>query len=119
MPKNKNVWSSWNFIANESNQNTFSLTYWMNRLQNIDSTNNYFVSINPEQIPKDYYDQTVFEHPIFHLETLKAQKEVKTIQGFQNTWFCGIYFGYGFHEDGIQSSAYISSADAISGMYSI
>ena len=109
MPNRTNVWSSWNFVTKNAYNNSFSLTYWMNLLQNIKSNNNYFVSINPEQIPKDYYDQTVFEHPIFNLETLKAQKEINTIQGFQNTWFCGSYFGYGFHEDGIQSSAYISS----------
>ena len=108
MPKNKNVWSSWNFIANESKQNTFSLTYWMNRLQNIDSTNNYFVSINPNTVPSKYYDKTVFEHPIFNLDTLEAQKNLSKIQGVKNTYYCGSYFGYGFHEDGIQSSASVS-----------
>ena len=80
----------------------------MNRLQNIDSTNNYFVSINPNTVPSKYYDKTVFEHPIFNLDTLEAQKNLSKIQGVKNTYYCGSYFGYGFHEDGIQSSASVS-----------
>ena len=59
-------------------------------------------------MPNDIYDQTIFEHPIFNLDTLYAQKNMNKIQGNSNTWFCGSYCGYGFHEDGIQSSVYIS-----------
>ena len=47
MPKKINAWSSWNFLQNIENQNIFSLTYWMNNLQNIDNSDNYFVSIYP------------------------------------------------------------------------
>tara|TARA_Y100001970_G_scaffold283221_1_gene397838 strand:+ start:1743 stop:3032 length:1290 start_codon:yes stop_codon:yes gene_type:complete len=107
MPNRKLIWSSWNFLKN-TNSNEFSLTYWMNRLQNIPSNKSYFVTINPSRVPKKIIDQTVFEHPIFNLETLKAQKELNKIQGIKNTFYCGSYFGYGFHEDGIQSSAYLS-----------
>ena len=80
----------------------------MNLLQNLRSKRNFFLSINPIDVPKDYYDKTVFEHPIFSLETLSAQKKINEIQGKTNTWFCGSYCGYGFHEDGIQSAAYVS-----------
>ena len=107
MPKNKRAWSSWNFLQN-SNKNQFSLTYWMNNLQNINSSNNYFVSINPEKEPKNIIDNTFFEHPIFNTKTLNAQKKLGKIQGIQNTFYCGSYCGYGFHEDGIQSAAYIA-----------
>ena len=62
------------------------------------------IAIGPN-LPKNIIDQTTFEHPVFSLETLKAQKELYKIQGKQNTYFCGSYFGYGFHEDGIQSAA--------------
>tara|TARA_B110000116_G_scaffold270761_1_gene289707 strand:+ start:1380 stop:2672 length:1293 start_codon:yes stop_codon:yes gene_type:complete len=107
MPKNKRVWSSWNFLQ-DFNKNQFSLTYWMNNLQNINGINNYFVSINPSIEPKNIIDSTVFEHPIFNSEILNAQKKLGKIQGMQNTFYCGSYCGYGFHEDGIQSSAYIA-----------
>ena len=104
MPERKLSWSSWNFIKKGESDN-FSLTYWMNKLQNLQSKKNYFVTINPSKLPKNIIDQTTFEHPVFSLETLKAQKELYKIQGKQNTYFCGSYFGYGFHEDGIQSAA--------------
>ena len=108
MPINKIAWSSWNFLQNNKVKKKFSLTYWMNNLQNIDQTINYFVSINPQYKPNDIIDSTIFEHPIFNLETLKSQKRLGLIQGVNNTFFCGSYCGYGFHEDGIQSSAYIA-----------
>ena len=104
MPERKLSWSSWNFIKRGETDN-FSLTYWMNKLQNLQSKKNYFVTINPSKLPKNIIDKTTFEHPIFSLETLKAQKELYKIQGKKNTYFCGSYFGYGFHEDGIQSAA--------------
>ena len=109
MPSRKRVWSSWNFIEYHEKQNFFSLTYWMNKLQKIDSKKNYFVSINPGFIPEKVYDTATFDHPIFNFQTLKAQNEISEIQGLNNTFFCGSYCGYGFHEDGIQSAAYISN----------
>ena len=114
MPKRKTTWSSWNFLGQTNSEENFSLTYWMNQLQNLNTKKNYFVSINPFNLPNDCYDETVFEHPIFDLTTLSAQKRINEIQGSMNTWFCGSYCGYGFHEDGIQSAAYISNLLGIS-----
>ena len=107
MPVSKLTWSSWNFL-NKSYNKKFTLTYWMNLLQKIPSNKNYFVTVNPYKKPSNIIDQTLFEHPIYSLDTLTAQKDVMKIQGLNNTYFCGSYLGYGFHEDGIQSSAYIS-----------
>jgi predicted NAD/FAD-binding protein len=108
MPKKKLAWSSWNFLQSFRKSDGFSLTYWMNKLQKIDDSINYFVSINPTIEPINVIDKTVFEHPIFNIETVKAQKELSSIQGHLNTFYCGSYCGYGFHEDGIQSAAYIA-----------
>ena len=108
MPNKKNIWSSWNFIVKSKKNNDFTLTYWMNNLQNLKTKKNYFVTINPPFQPSTIKDITTFEHPIFNLSTLQAQKELYKIQGKQNTFFCGSYFGYGFHEDGIQSSALVA-----------
>ena len=107
MPDSKLAWSSWNFL-NKSIGKKFTLTYWMNLLQNLPTNKNYFVTVNPFKVPKNIINQTTFEHPIYSLNTLSAQKEVMQIQGLNNTYFCGSYLGYGFHEDGIQSAAYIS-----------
>ena len=74
MPQRKATWSSWNFQGQNNNDQSFSLTYWMNLLQNLPSKKNFFLSINPLDVPNYCYDQTTFEHPIFSLETLSAQK---------------------------------------------
>ncbi len=107
MPNSKLAWSSWNFL-NRSINKKFTLTYWMNLLQKLPTNKNYFVTINPFKKPNNVINQTKFEHPIYSLDTLKAQREIMQIQGLNNTFFCGSYLGYGFHEDGIQSAAYIS-----------
>ncbi len=107
MPKRKKVWSSWNFLK-QNNEKEFTVTYWMNKLQNIQGSKNYFVTINPKLEPKKIIDQVIFEHPIFTLDTHNAQKELYKLQGNKNTYYCGSYFGYGFHEDGIQSATKIA-----------
>ena len=108
MPKNKNTWSSWNFIKNNKEIQNFTLTYWMNSLQKLQTKKNYFVTINPNCVPKSIHNETIFKHLKFNLQTTKSQSKIKDLQGVNNTFFCGAYHGYGFHEDGIQSAAYIA-----------
>ena len=108
MPKNKNTWSSWNFIKNNKEIQNFTLTYWMNNLQKLQTKKNYFVTINPNLVPKSIHNETIFKHLKFNLQTTKSQSKIKDLQGVNNTFFCGAYHGYGFHEDGIQSAAYIA-----------
>ncbi len=108
MPKNIKTWSSWNFLDYSQSLN-FTLTYWMNNLQKLKTSNNYFVTINPPFEPKNIWDKTIFEHPIFNLSTYEAQQKLHNLQGKLNTFFCGSYFGYGFHEDGIQSAALVAN----------
>ncbi|MFL2543778.1 MAG: NAD(P)/FAD-dependent oxidoreductase [Alphaproteobacteria bacterium] len=108
MPKNKKTWSSWNFIKNKKEDVNFTLTYWMNNLQKLQTKKEYFVTINPEKTPETIHNEKSFTHPKFNLQTMKSQSKLKDLQGVNNTFFCGAYHGYGFHEDGIQSAAYIS-----------
>ena len=108
MPKNNKTWSSCNFIKSENTNTNFTLTYWMNNLQKLQTSKEYFVTINPEKTPEYIHDDTFFTHPKFNLQTMKYQSKLKNLQGVNNTYFCGAYHGYGFHEDGIQSAAYIS-----------
>jgi len=77
----------------------------MNNLQNLNCEEDYFVSLNPSLIPQadKILRTTVYEHPLFNVETYRAQRELWSLQGRRNTWFCGAYFGAGFHEDAIQS----------------
>ena len=108
MPKNKKTWSSWNFIKGEKENTNFTLTYWMNNLQKLETSKEYFVTINPEKTPENTHNETFFTHPKFNLETMKSQSKLRDLQGDKNTFFCGAYHGYGFHEDGIQSAVYVS-----------
>ncbi|MDX2142527.1 MAG: FAD-dependent oxidoreductase [Rhodospirillaceae bacterium] len=107
MPKRRRAWSSWNYLSESGDCDTrlVCLTYWMNMLQNIDRRFPVFVTLNPHREPKP---ETVvarfdYEHPIFDQAALDAQKKIWSIQGVNRTWFCGAYFGHGFHEDGLQA----------------
>ena len=110
MPDRKNAWSSWNSILNNKDINKNSVTYWLNKLQNLKTKTNYFLTLNPiNQIDKKKIIKIIeFSHPFYDLETIRTQKNLVKIQGINNTWFCGSYFGYGFHEDGLNSAIEIS-----------
>ena len=111
MPNNKNTWSSWNSILDQKNQSRNCVTYWLNKLQNLKTNNNYFLTLNPiYEIKKEKIIKEVeFSHPFYDLQSLNAQKELIKLQGENNSWFCGSYFGYGFHEDGLKSSINIAN----------
>ena len=105
MPVNKSAWSSWNSISKKDLTNT-CVTYWLNLLQNLNTDKNYFLTLNPIQNieDKNIIKRIIFTHPHFNLENTRLQKSLKLLQGVRRTWFCGSYFGYGFHEDGLKSS---------------
>ena len=106
MPKNKKAWSSWNSSVNKENTSETSITYWLNLLQNLKKNKNIFLSLNPflKIDPKKIISKVKFTHPYYDKEALENQNRLKIIQNKKNLLFCGSYFGYGFHEDGIKSS---------------
>jgi len=106
MPLNKKAWSSWNSSINSSNLKESSITYWLNLLQNLNVKKNIFLTLNPFfQVDKDKIIKKIeFTHPYYNQEALSFQKNLSNIQNKKNILFCGSYFGYGFHEDGIKSS---------------
>ena len=106
MPLNKNAWCSWNSSLNPENKEKYSVTYWLNQLQNLKTDKNIFLTINPfVEIASDkIYHKIDFTHPYYDEKALQNQSNLKTIQNKNNTLFAGSYFGYGFHEDGIKSS---------------
>ena len=106
MPKNKNAWSSWNSLMDKDNVEKNSITYWLNLLQNLKCEDNIFLTLNPYfEIDKSKILKKVrFTHPYFDQTALDYQIKLKNLQNKRNILFCGSYFGYGFHEDGIKSS---------------
>ena len=106
MPRRRAAWSSWNYVADtriETGQP--SITYWMNKLQPLGDTPDTFVTLNPAREPEQgkIIAEETYHHPVFDAGTEQMRQELWALQGLRNTWFCGAYFGSGFHEDGIQA----------------
>lgn len=106
MPKRRSVWSSWNYVADRRSEvANVSVTYWMNRLQNLPNETPLFVSVNPGRAPSPAtaYARFNFEHPMYDAAAIRAQRGLHAIQGVRDTYFCGSYCGYGFHEDALSA----------------
>ena len=101
MPKDKKQWCSWNVYKDENYE---YVTYWMNNLQKINTTENIFVTLGNFPKPNLIFNEMEYEHPVFDFKALEGQKAFKEIQSERNTYYTGAYLGYGFHEDGIKSS---------------
>ncbi|MDI7862624.1 FAD-dependent oxidoreductase [Rhizobiaceae bacterium n13] len=118
MPRRRHVWSSWNYIGERADENhrPLCVTYWMNRLQGIDPSSPLFVTLNPNhKIAREHLIQTFHcTHPLFDLAAMEAQKQLWQLQGRGGIWFCGAYFGSGFHEDGLQSG--LEVAESLGGL---
>ena len=106
MPNKKKAWSSWNSSIDKDNIGKNSITYWLNLLQNLKCKDNIFLTLNPYfEIDKSKVLKKVrFTHPYFDQTALDNQSKLSILQNKKNLLFCGSYFGYGFHEDGIKSS---------------
>ena len=106
MPKNKKAWCSWNSSMSIENIKRTSVTYWLNQLQNLTVDKDIFLTINPfREISSDkIFKKVKFTHPYYDNAALSNQSNLYKIQNKKNTLFCGSYFGYGFHEDGIKST---------------
>ena len=115
MPQRSKAWSSWNFMSpgvGKDFKRPSSVTYWMNRLQGIETEIPVFVSLNPlrEPDPKKIYREFDYAHPIFDEHTFTAQKYIDEIQGYGGIWYAGAWLGYGFHEDGLTAGLRIANA---------
>jgi predicted NAD/FAD-binding protein len=113
MPKRRAAWASWNVAGRTGDAGRdVSVTYWMNRLQNLDPKRLLFVSLNPIEppAPETVFGRYSYAHPQFDAAALAAQRKLATIQGARGTWFCGAWCGYGFHEDGLKSGLEVAEA---------
>jgi predicted NAD/FAD-binding protein len=115
MPKRRAVWSSWNCMSHAGGQPP-TVTYWMNRLQGLPAATSMFVTLNPPRPPRagTLIHSEIYEHPLFDANALAAQRRLWSLQGVRSTWFCGAYFGAGFHEDGLQAG--LAVAETLGGV---
>jgi predicted NAD/FAD-binding protein len=119
MPRRKGVWSGWNYIgrrAAEGAERELCVTYWMNRLQGLQDPRQLFVTLNPVKTPApgSIIRSEIYEHPLFDGAAIEAQERLWSLQGEGGVWFCGAYFGAGFHEDGLQAG--LAVAEALGGV---
>ena len=105
LPENRRTWSSWNAIVG-GERDMPQLTYNMNILQSIEAPVTFCVSLNAtdEIEPESIIGQFIFSHPVFTPQGVAARTNIESINGRRNTWFCGAWCRYGFHEDGVVSA---------------
>lgn len=106
LPQSKSIWSAWNYLSSEKNKN-LCVTYLINKLQPLPTTEPVLVTLNPNEdlLDKNKLKKVIdYEHPLFDFKTVEAQSEISKIQGKQSTFYVGAWQGYGFHEDGAKSA---------------
>jgi predicted NAD/FAD-binding protein len=108
MPRRRAVWSAWNYLSDGAHDHgaSVSVTYWMNRLQNLVTPEPLLVSLNPlrEPDPRRVLRRVTYHHPQFDADSLSAQAALGEIQGSNRVHFCGAWTRWGFHEDGLASA---------------
>ncbi len=111
LPNKKSTWSSWNYLLSTDQTKPVTLTYNMNILQSLKSKTNFLVTLNSNgDVDTSKIIKTlVYHHPLFTVKGVKAQKEKNKISGVNNTFYCGAYWGNGFHEDGVNSALDVCS----------
>ncbi len=112
MPPYRAAWASWNYTreAGSGPQGKTSLTYDMNRLQGFKTQKRYWVTLNRATAiePASILREFNYTHPSYTLASVKTQSSLPGLNGTRNTYFCGSYFGYGFHEDAVKSAVVVS-----------
>jgi uncharacterized protein len=106
LPRRRTAWSSWNFhLADEPSRGS-TVTYWMNNLQRLRADRQYLVTLNRAAAidPEKTIRRFEYDHPVYTAEGVAAQGRHEEISGARRTHYCGAYWGWGFHEDGVVSA---------------
>ena len=116
LPKNKLAWASWNYNLDQDSEEPVALTYNMNILQSLDAPETFCVTLNSNGLinPSKVIKKLKYDHPLFTVEGIAAQKRKHEISGVNNTYFCGAYWRNGFHEDGVISALDVAEQFGIS-----
>jgi uncharacterized protein len=113
LPRNQRAGAAWNYEhGGDAEGSRVCLHYLINRLQPLPCKQPIVVSLNPVSAiqPDKIIRRIAYTHPVFDSAAIQAQNELHRIQGTQNTWFCGAWAGYGFHEDGLKAGTAIAQA---------
>jgi len=112
MPGNRRAWASWNYRRLGPEAQRATLTYNLNQLQGIGSKTPVLVTLNQDDAidPDLVFVRMQYDHPVLDLRAVAAQRKRSEINGRNRTWYCGAYWGYGFHEDGVRSAVDVCRA---------
>lgn len=113
LPRSQRAWAAWNYHLGSNDTGVPTVTYLMNRLQRLDSKHSICVTLNrtDEIDPAQIHQVIEYHHPVFDHAALAAQLRWAEVNGVRRTWYCGAWWGYGFHEDGAASA--VRAADSI------
>jgi predicted NAD/FAD-binding protein len=119
LPANKSAWAAWNYECeskdaghdDEEAHADVCVHYLINKLQPLPFAENVIVSLNPVTEPDEdkVIERFEYSHPVFDQQAIDAQDDLSTLQGQRNTWYCGAWTGYGFHEDGLRSGLEVAT----------
>ena len=106
LPRRRRAWASWNYHRLRPDADQATLTYYLNQLQGLPSTTPVLVTLNQDEAidPEQVLARMDYAHPILDSLAVRAQRRQGEIHGVRRTWFCGAYWGYGFHEDGVRAA---------------
>ncbi|MDH4551799.1 FAD-dependent oxidoreductase [Pseudomonas sp. BN607] len=111
LPRRRKAWASWNYRLGDNGQAPAALTYNMNILQGIQAPVTFCVSLNQTALidPTQIIARFTYAHPQYSLAAFAAQPRHAQLQGYMHSYFCGAYWGNGFHEDGVASALQVAS----------
>ena len=106
LPRRRRAWASWNYHVPATSQATVAVTYWLNRLQRITAPEELCLTLNGNGAvnPANVLRRFTYHHPLYTSRAVAAQRRHSEISGHKRTHYCGAYWGYGFHEDGVNSA---------------
>ncbi|QQR90716.1 MAG: FAD-dependent oxidoreductase [Myxococcales bacterium] len=112
LPLERRAWAAWNYRVLNQHTQPAVVTYWMNLLQGIHAPVNFFVTLNDSKSidPAKVLARFNYAHPVYTEAAVALQKEQPNLCGLNHTYFCGAYWGYGFHEDGVNSARVVLDA---------
>lgn len=118
LPKQKSAWAAWNFTRDHTGQHEqpVYVTYYMNRLQGLETERDYCVTLNRNEPfkPGSVIAEMVYQHPLYTFDAMQTQSRLPDLNGQRRTFFCGSYFGYGFHEDAVKAGVKAAECFGIS-----
>ncbi|MBI3296519.1 MAG: FAD-dependent oxidoreductase [Elusimicrobia bacterium] len=104
LPPERRAWASWNYRRPACPSAGATLTYDMTHLQGLKTRGRWCVTLNEDRDLRGTVRSLSLHHPAFTFESARTQPALASLNGIRRTWFCGSYFGYGFHEDAVRSA---------------